>query len=292
MPFAIVGFFLGLHKINFDIHQIHFTPLLFNIFKTNIEFNGLALLLLVILCMIFARSAAMGFNRYADATIDKLNPRTSLREIPKGIIQKKYALWFVCINCLLFIINTLFINKACFYLSPVALFIILFYSYTKRFTPLCHLVLGIGLSLAPIGAYLAITAQFHLLPILFSLLVFTWVTGFDILYSLQDEKFDRAHNLKSIPVLIGIKNAMNISKMFHLITAVTAIYIGIFYFKEIFYFIGALLFICLLIYQHFLVKPNDFSKINIAFANTNGIGSVIFAIFIIISLFNIKNNIF
>ncbi len=123
-----------------------------------------------------------------------------IREIPAGIISANSALLFVIINCLAFIVTTWFINPSCFYLSFVALFVILFYSYTKRFTPLCHLVLGLGLSLAPIGAFLAVTGQFALLPVLFSLVVLTWVSGFDIIYALQDEEFDKSQNLHSIPV--------------------------------------------------------------------------------------------
>ena len=118
--------------------------------------------------MIFARSAAMAFNRYLDSNFDAKNPRTAIREIPAGIISKESALRFVIINCLLFVVATFFINRICFYLSPVALFVVLFYSYTKRFTALCHLVLGVGLSLAPIGAYLAVTGRFDVLPVLFS----------------------------------------------------------------------------------------------------------------------------
>jgi 4-hydroxybenzoate polyprenyltransferase and related prenyltransferases len=169
--------------------------------------------------MVFARSAAMGFNRYIDARFDKLNPRTAGREIPTGIISSSKALLFVVIMSLSFIVSTYFINKLCFYLSPLALFVILFYSYTKRFTPLCHLVLGFGLSLAPIGAYLALTAQFDILPMLFSCIVLLWVSAFDILYALQDEDFDKEHRLKSIPVLFGRQGAMNLSRIMHVVTA-------------------------------------------------------------------------
>jgi len=226
----------------------------------------------------------MAFNRYIDERFDKLNPRTAIREIPAGIIQKKNALLFVIITCALFIACTFFINPVCFYLSPVALFTVLFYSYTKRFTPLCHLVLGVGLSLAPVGAYLAVTGVFHMLPVLFLLAVLTWVSGFDILYALQDEEFDRANQLKSIPVLVGRKNAMMVSNLLHVITALIVIYIGYDYLSSTLYAIGATVFIGLLIYQHTLVKPNDISKVNLAFGTTNGIASVVFAIFVIASI--------
>lgn len=264
LPFALIGFALAVARED-----------------TVFEWK---LLVLVVLCMVFARSAAMAFNRYIDEQFDKLNPRTAVREIPAGIIQKKSALLFVIITCALFIACTYFINPICFYLSPVALFTVLFYSYTKRFTPLCHLVLGVGLSLAPVGAYLAVTGVFHLLPILFSLAVLTWVSGFDILYALQDEEFDRANKLKSIPVLLGRRNAMMVSNLLHVITGLIIIYIGYAYLSSTLYFIGATVFIGLLIYQHTLVKPNDISKVNLAFGTTNGIASVVFAIFVIASI--------
>ena len=165
MPFAIIGFFLGVYHIAFSGSPGVHTRFMVN----NSIYGTLKLFGLVILCMVFARSAAMAFNRFLDSNFDAKNPRTAIREIPAGIISKESALRFVIINCLLFLTATYFINRICFLLAPVALFVILFYSYTKRFTPLCHLVLGIGLSLAPIGAYLAVTGAFAMLPIFFSL---------------------------------------------------------------------------------------------------------------------------
>ena len=265
MPFALIGFFLAVVYENKDFDWKIFIA--------------------IILCMIFARSAAMAFNRYIDEKFDKLNPRTAVREIPAGIIKKENAFLFVIINDVLFIATTFFINKICFYLSPVALFTILFYSYTKRFTALCHVVLGVGLSLAPIGAYLAVTGFFDILPILFSFVVLTWVSGFDILYALQDEDFDKEHKLNSIPTLLGRKKALVVSILLHLITAIIVLAIGYIGCFNYVYWIGASLFIGLLIYQHTLVKPNDISKVNMAFATTNGIASVVFAIFVIVALY-------
>ena len=149
--------------------------------------------------MVFARNAAMGFNRYIDRKYDKKNARTSKREIPAGIINPISVLIFVIINIIGFIITTYFINELCFYLSPVAMLVVLGYSFTKRFTFLCHVVLGLGLSLAPIGAYLAVTGHFALYPVLYSFAVLFWVSGFDIFYALQDVEFDKSQNLKSIP---------------------------------------------------------------------------------------------
>lgn len=234
--------------------------------------------------MIFARSTAMGFNRYLDRKYDALNPRTAKREIPAGLITPQNALAFTISCAIGFIITTWFINPLCFYLSFVALFVILFYSYTKRFTALCHLVLGAGLALAPIGAYIAVTNVFTLIPILFSLAVFCWVGGFDIIYALQDEDFDKSNNLKSIPAALGPKGALAASSLLHFGTAIlifTAGYLGEFHWL---YWMAEFVFIALLAYQHWLVKPNDLSKVNMAFANTNGIASMIFACLTITSI--------
>ena len=264
LPFAFIGFTLALHTGHtFSIQTF----------------------LLVLACMVFARSAAMAFNRLVDRKFDALNPRTAIREIPSGIITPKNALVFVIINCVAFIISTYFINNICFYLSPVALFTVLFYSYTKRFTPLCLLVLGSGLALAPIGAYLAVTGEFDLLPLFFSFTVFTWVSGFDIIYALQDESFDRENNLKSIPVILGTKNALLMSRLLHLFSSMFIITAGMYGQLNFIYWIGVVIFISLLTYQHTLVKPNDLSKVNLAFFTTNGIASVLFAIFTISSFY-------
>ncbi len=288
MPFALVGFFLGLFKNSFSIGQYNLNKSIGwgNDFTNFVaEKNYLVKFILVILCMVFARSAAMAFNRWLDAKYDALNPRTAVREIPAGIITPNNALLFVVINCILFIVCTFFINHMCFYLSPIALFVILFYSYTKRFTALCHLVLGIGLSLAPIGAYIAVTGYFNMLPILFSFTVLFWVSGFDIIYALQDEAFDNQHQLHSIPSAVGKVKALRISELLHLSSAVCVILAGIYGHFGWVYFIGVAFFISLLIYQHLLVKPNDLSKVNRAFFTTNGIASVVFAAFVIADLF-------
>lgn len=264
LPFALIGLFLGVWYEG--------RPFEWRIF------------IAVVLCMVFARSAAMAFNRYIDARYDELNPRTAVREIPAGIIQKKQAALFVALNGILFIVTTWFINLLCFYLAPLALFVILFYSYTKRFTPLCHLVLGVGLALAPIGAYLAVTGYFNWLPLLFSGVVITWVSGFDILYALQDEEFDRSQGLKSIPVLLGRRGALLSSMLLHVLTALFIVAIGFSGSFGWIYWTGASLFIGLLIYQHTLVKPHDISRVNMAFATTNGIASVVYAAFVLLAL--------
>ena len=269
MPFALIGFVLGLRY-----HFVH---------QTTVDQVGLKFIL-VLVCMVTARSTAMAFNRYLDRHFDKLNPRTAIREIPAGIIRAEKALLFIFINAALFIVATYFINPICFYLSPVALFVVLFYSYTKRFTYLCHLVLGLGLSLAPIGAYLAVTGSFALLPLLFSFAVIFWVSGFDIIYALQDIDFDQSQSLYSIPSYWGLKKALTIARVLHVFSAsfvIAAYFIGDFHYV---YLLGLLVFVGMLIYQHSIVKPNDLSKVNIAFMTANGIASIVFSVFVITAL--------
>jgi 4-hydroxybenzoate polyprenyltransferase len=265
MPFALIGFSLA-------------------VTAGENEFS-LRLLLLIILCMIFARNAAMGFNRIADYRYDALNPRTRAREIPSGTISIRSATIFVSINSVLFIATTAFINSLTLLLSPVALLVILGYSLTKRITSLCHFVLGLGLSLAPIGAYISVTGSFALLPLLYSSIVLTWVSGFDIIYALQDDEFDRKNRLHSLPSVAGRKKALIISIAVHALTfllVVTAGYIGN---GGLFWWAGAAIFTLLLIYQHLVVKHNDLSRVTLAFGTTNGVASILFAIFVILDLF-------
>ena len=268
MPFALIGFFYGLEIIHYDLNR-----------------SWWILFILVILCMVFARSAAMAFNRWLDAEFDAKNPRTKIREIPVGIISKKNAMIFVVVNCVAFIITTYLINILCFVLAPVALFIILFYSYTKRFTSLCHLVLGLGLSLSPIGAFIAVTGRFALVPVLFSLAVLFWVSGFDIIYALQDEEFDKENKLHSIPSFLGIKRALRISEILHFLSALSVIAAGMIGNFSGMYWSGVAVFAFFLFYQHTLVKPKDLSKVNKAFFSSNGIASVIFCVLVLLDLF-------
>src|ERR1700759_1526248 len=262
MPFAFIGFFLA-------------------VTTTNAIFSWQKLLLMV-LCMVFARNSAMAFNRYLDRDIDAKNPRTKQRDIPAGRISPAAALTFTIINCLLFIATTWFINELCFFLSPVALLVVLGYSATKRFTALCHLVLGLGLSLAPIGAYLSVTGEFNVIPLFFSFAVLCWVSGFDIIYALQDEDFDRSESLHSIPAWLGKVNALRLSTVLHIFSAAFIILPTLFTHVSWPYYIGIVFFCSMLIYQHRLVKPNDLSRVNFAFMTTNGIASVVFASFFLL----------
>ena len=272
LPFAMIGFFLGVYHQELSAAD----PVSFSVLA--------AKFILVLICMITARSAAMAFNRYLDRHFDAQNPRTAIREIPRGILASGSVLRFVIICCLVFMLACWFINPLCFFLSPVALFVILFYSYTKRFTALCHLVLGVGLSLAPIGAFLAVTGHFALLPLLFSGAVICWVAGFDIIYALQDEEFDKSQQLYSIPASFGKKNALSVSSLLHVLSASFVLTAGIQGGFGYWYWLGMLLFSGMLVYQHAIVKPNDLSRVNLAFMTANGIASVMFALFVITDL--------
>ena len=270
LPFALVGYFLAVETTG-----------------KNLNFK---ILFCIIGCMVFARSAAMAFNRYLDRDIDAKNPRTAIREIPAGAISPQSAFLFVVLNCILFIATTYFINNLCFLLSPVALAVILGYSYTKRFTWLCHFVLGLGLSLAPLGAYLAVTGVFALIPIGYAMIVLLWVSGFDIIYALQDEDFDRSMQLNSVPVFMGKNGAFQLSNLLHFLCALILIFVAYHLNHHsptfgILHWIGVIIFIGLLIYQHTLVKINDLSKINLAFFTTNGIASVIYGSCFILDYF-------
>lgn len=265
MPFAVSGFFLGVHDSGKDISY--------------------QLLLLMLLCMVFARNTAMAFNRYTDSRFDKLNPRTSNRELPAQKISNKAALVFIFANALLFISTTFFINKLCFYLSPVALLVILGYSYTKRFTALSHFFLGLALSLAPFGAYLVVSNHYAFPPLLLSLSVLLWVAGFDIIYALQDIAFDREHKLRSVPSLLGFKGARLLAFMLHIITLILLFYFGLLLNQPAyFYYTGFGIFSLLIMYQHVLIMLYGLKKVNSAFFLNNGIGSLLFAVFTCIEL--------
>lgn len=268
LPFALVGFTLGTLEMG--------------------VFNG-HLLLLVILCMVFARSAAMAFNRYLDRDIDEQNPRTKVREIPAGMISARSALYFVIGNSLLFWLTTWFINPLCFALAPVALLVVLGYSYTKRFTSWCHFVLGLGLALAPVGAFLAVTGHFSVVSVLYGAVVLLWVSGFDIIYALQDQDFDEGLGLQSIPVALGRVGALRLSNGLHLacgLLLLSAVYLqgGTYHVFSWLHWLAAAIFLALLGYQHTLVKSDDLSKVNIAFFTTNGLASLVFGGLVILDV--------
>ncbi|HUW93569.1 MAG TPA: UbiA-like polyprenyltransferase [Bacteroidales bacterium] len=264
MPFALVGFFLASITDGYGFS-----------FKT---------FLLVVICMVLARSAAMSFNRLTDYRFDRMNPRTASREIPSGIISRKNALVFVVASSVLFIITTAFINNLTLLLSVPALAIVLGYSYTKRFTPLCHLILGLGLSLAPIGAYISVTGHFAFLPLVYSAIVITWVSGFDIIYALQDDEFDRSAGLFSLPAVLTRYKALSISVVLHVMTALLVFAAGYLGEAGMLYWIGTVLFLILLVYQHIIVKPDDLSRVTLAFGTMNGMAGLLFGLFVILDI--------
>jgi 4-hydroxybenzoate polyprenyltransferase len=231
--------------------------------------------------MIFARNAAMAFNRYIDREYDSKNPRTGNREIPAGKITHRSALIFTIANALLFCITTLFINRLSFVLSFPALTVILGYSYTKRFTSLCHFILGLGLAIAPTGAYIALTGTFSTPVVLLSAMVMFWVSGFDILYSLSDSDFDQKNGLHSIPVAIGVGNAAKLSATVHFLAIILALFIGLKFNRGAFYLTGSIVFSILLIYWHLTKTPDRRAS---SFGAINGMASICYGVFSIADL--------
>lgn len=237
----------------------------------------------VILCVITARTAAMGFNRIVDLDFDRENIRTKARELPSGKLSSHFAWWLVLISSFLFLLSSYAIGFHCLILAPFVLGLLFFYSYSKRFTSYSHLILGLSLGLAPLGAWWALRPQIEIEPILLALGVILWVGGFDILYSAQDVEFDRKAGLFSIPAIFGIEKGFYFSRSSHFISAIL---FGLFaYFANlgfVFYlFYGVVVFS--LIYQHLIISPYDLSKINRAFFTTNGFISVLFLIGVLLS---------
>jgi 4-hydroxybenzoate polyprenyltransferase len=243
------------------------------------------LLLQVVLCMVFARNVAMGFNRWADRKIDAENPRTASREIPAGVISPRKALAFVVVNALLFMATASTINLLTALLSPVALGVIMFYSYCKRFTSLAHIVLGLSLAIAPAGAYIAVTGTLTLAPCLLSLVVLTWTGGFDIIYALQDADFDRKRGLHSIPSRFSVATSLYISIALHCVSgAALGIFAWYFMPQGWLLWAGVGLFTAILVAEHILVTPTRQRSIGIAFGTLNGLASLTLAIFVIANI--------
>ncbi|HKC80094.1 MAG TPA: UbiA-like polyprenyltransferase [Gemmatimonadaceae bacterium] len=233
----------------------------------------------VVVAFTSARFAAMGFNRIVDREIDARNPRTKLREIPSGTMGVREASVAVAIASVLFFVAAWQLNQLCLLLSPLALGWVLFYSYTKRFTRWSHLVLGVGLSIAPVGGYLAITGQWSdpwWMLIALAIAVATWVGGFDILYALQDASFDRENGLYSVPSTFGEATALSIARVLHLTTVAALAIAGFGAGAGVLYFAGVLVAGMLLLYEHSLVKADDFTRLDAAFFTMNGVISIVF----------------
>ena len=276
---------MGLVKFSHTIFAMPFALMafVFALKTTDAQFSW-SLLLQVVGCMVFARNVAMGFNRWADHKIDGENPRTATREIPAGKISPKSAMTFVVINALLFIAVSSSINLLTAVLSPVALIVVMFYSYCKRFTSLAHLVLGLSLGIAPAAAYIAVTGTLTFVPCLISLLVLTWCGGFDIIYALQDLEFDRQRGLHSIPVRFGVRGALYISIALHAISIAALILFALNCPQGWLIWIGVALFSLCIIIEHILVTPTKQRSIAIAFGTLNGLASLTLATFTILQL--------
>ena len=276
---------MGLVKFSHTIFAMPFALMafVFALKTTEAQFSWI-LLLQVVGCMVFARNVAMGFNRWADHKIDGENPRTATREIPAGKISPKSAMTFVVINALLFIATSSSINLLTAVLSPVALIVVMFYSYCKRFTSLAHIVLGLSLGIAPSAAYIAVTGTLTVAPCLITLLVLTWCGGFDIIYALQDLDFDRQRGLHSIPVRFGVRGALYISIALHATSIATLILFALSCPQGWLLWTGVALFSLCIIVEHILVTPTKQRSIGIAFGTLNGIASLTLATFTILQL--------
>ncbi|MCX6378149.1 MAG: putative 4-hydroxybenzoate polyprenyltransferase [Armatimonadetes bacterium] len=237
----------------------------------------------ILIAMVGARSTAMAFNRLADANIDKENPRTATRHIPAGILSRSQVLLFLVFALGLFEIAAWQLNPLCLLLSPIALVFLLGYSYTKRFTSLCHLVLGTAIGLAPLGAWIAVRGELNPLPVFLGLVVMLWIGGFDIIYALQDYEFDSQDpRLFSLPKRIGKANALRVSRLMHLLMLCLLVYIGIGFGLHFWYFAGVAVVTCLIAWEQSLVKPDDLSKVNLAFFTLNGWVSVSLFVFVVL----------
>ncbi|MEO5360056.1 MAG: putative 4-hydroxybenzoate polyprenyltransferase [Nitrospirota bacterium] len=230
--------------------------------------------------MVAARSAAMGMNRVVDRKIDAQNPRTKNREIPAGVISAAEATVFVVLSSVVFGVAAYMLNPLCLKLSPIALSVIFLYSYTKRFTWGCHIVLGVAIALAPLGAWIAIRGSVSWEAAALPAAVVFWLAGFDILYALADIDFDKSYGLYSIPQRFGIRTSLYIARGFHLLTWILLIVSGVVFHLGIVYYIGMAIVAVLLIYEHNLVRPGDLSKLDMAFFNMNGYISVTVLAFI------------
>lgn len=245
--------------------------------KGNLNFT---LIFWIIVAFLAARTGANAINRVIDAEIDKKNPRTATRQIPQGLMQKKEVIVFSVVCFAIMVFAAWKINFICFLLSPIALFLMIIYSYTKRFTWLCHLVLGVTSAAAPVGAWLAVTGKISLIPLAMGAANTLWVAGFDIIYGAQDYDFDTKNGIHSIPAKFGVKNALIISRAFHVLALISLIVVGLLSQElGIIYYIGLLIISVLFIVQHKLVNPGNLKNVKIASYNVNQIISIVFLIF-------------
>ena len=238
----------------------------------------------IVIAMVAARSAAMGFNRLVDRQIDADNPRTARRELPSGDMSVTAVVLFVVLSSVVLVLAAWQLNRLCLLLSPVALAIVFTYSYTKRFTWASHLVLGMALPLAPLGAWIAVTGRFDLPPVILGLSGLSWVAGFDILYSCQDHDFDQIAGLHSIPVRFGLAGALRLARFLHLLAVVYMLGLGVSAGLQVVYYVGVAGIAGLLLYEHRLATPQDLTQVNTAFMTMNSLVSVAFFVFTLADL--------
>ena len=279
--------YLRLVKFSHTIFAMPFALLSFTSawMLSNAEHNSLWLLLLqVVGCMVFARNVAMGFNRWADRFIDAENPRTAEREIPAGKVSPRGAVVFIVVNAVLFIALAATINPLCGYLSPVALAVVMFYSYCKRFTALAHLVLGISLGIAPVGANIAVTGAISLESIVLALVVMSWCAGFDIIYALQDADYDRKRGLHSIPSHFSARTSLIISALLHAASIAFLVWYASYQPQSWLLYLGCASFALIVASEHYIVTPTRQRNIGIAFGTFNALASMSLAVCLIANL--------
>ncbi|HAS54757.1 MAG: 4-hydroxybenzoate octaprenyltransferase [Nitrospirae bacterium GWC2_57_13] len=238
----------------------------------------------ITVAMVGARSAAMGYNRLVDREFDAVNPRTKDRALPLGLVTPRQVIIFTAVSSLLLVAASFMLNRLAFFLSPLALAVVFFYSYTKRFTAFSHAFLGLAISLAPIGAWIAVTGRLDAPALVLGIAVLFWLVGFDVLYALQDVEFDNNAGLHSIPRLVGVRRALWISRAAHAVTVVALIVLSAVLTLGWFYLLGVIIAAGLLVYEHSLVKEDDLSKLNIAFFNMNGYLSVAIFLFTLLEV--------
>lgn len=264
LPFALSSLLLANRANSFSPHFSQIVPPQLSVLTWFV----------VILAVVFARTSAMAFNRLVDATIDAKNPRTHHRELPKGLISKLETKLLAFLSGIAFIICSAILGRHCATLAPFVLIILLGYSYTKRFTSYSHLVLGLALSLAPAGAWWVLRPIVESVPLALSMAVLFWVAGFDTLYSCQDFEFDRKTKLHSIPARFGIRNALIFAKVFHLISALFFVLVGMLTHLSVNYFFSLGFLAVLFLGQHLLLSEEDLSRINMSFFTFNGMISI------------------
>ncbi len=261
LPFALTGALLALRESGFD--------------TTGLGWK----LCWIVVAMVGARSAAMAFNRLLDADFDARNPRTRKRHLPLGLLSRSFAWGFTAVSALIFLLAARALNSLCFRLAPVALALIFFYSFTKRFTAMSHLVLGLSLGVAPTAAWIAMRGSLDPRILWLTLAVTLWTAGFDVIYACPDYEFDSTEGLHSLPRRLGIAGALWISRLFHAGMIVALLVLVHSFTLGAFSLAGVLIVALLLIYEQSLVKPNDLSRVNAAFFTMNGYVSVLFFLF-------------